>query len=305
VASLITTLGPRTAAELGRILPHEHVFVDLRTWRHPGHGEADTAEVVEVMSPYLRDVQRQGVTAIVEPGPIGVGRRVDILSAVSQAVGIPLVAPTGVYREQWIPPAVREASTEALRDLFVAELTDQIEDTRVRAGWIKIGASDEGITEAEGKVLRAAVAASISTGATIGSHTVNGAVAREQLDIIERAGGRPDRFVWIHAHAEPDRAVHLELARRGCWVELDGIGDPAQDQDFVDMTRALLDAGFAESVLLSQDRGWFDPARPRGGTPLPYTALFDRFIPLLADSGVDEQTITTLTCHNPFRAFAR
>jgi phosphotriesterase-related protein len=123
-------------------------------------------------------------------------------------------------------------------------------------------------------VLRAAVAASFATGATIGSHTMNGAVARAQLDIIERAGGSPDRFVWIHAHAEPDRAIHLELARRGCWVEFDGIGDPAQDQDFVDMTRDLLDAGFSDSVLLSQDRGWFDPAQPRGGTPLPYTALF-------------------------------
>ena len=82
MASLITTLGPRTAAELGAILPHEHVFVDLRTWQQPGFGEADPAEVVEVMAPHLRDAQRQGVTAIVEPGTIGVGRRVDILLAV-------------------------------------------------------------------------------------------------------------------------------------------------------------------------------------------------------------------------------
>lgn len=305
MASLITTLGPRTAGELGPILPHEHVFVDLRTWQQPGFGEADVTEVVEVMSPYLRDVQQQGVTAIVEPGPIGVGRRADILLAVSQAVGLPLVAPTGVYREQWIPPFVREGSTEQLRDLFIAELTDGIEDTGVRAGWIKIGASDNGITEAEGKVLRAAVAASIATGATIGSHTLSGAVARQQLDLIERLGGRPDRFVWIHAHVEPDRAIRLELARRGCWIELDGIGDPAQDQEFVDMTRELLDAGCAESVLLSQDRGWFDPAQPRGGTPLPYTALFGRFLPLLAAHGVDEATLATLTRHNPFRAFAR
>lgn len=305
MASLITTLGPRTAAELGLILPHEHVFVDLRTWREPGHGEADVAEVVEVMAPYLRDVQQQGVTAIVEPGPIGVGRRADILLAVSQAVGLPLVAPTGVYREQWIPPFVRESSAEQLRDLFVAELTDEIEDTGVRAGWIKIGVSDDGITEAERTVLRAAVAASLATGATIGSHTLSGAVAREQLDVIERLGGRPDRFVWIHAHVEPDPAIRLELARRGCWIELDGIGDPAQDHEFVDMTRELLDAGFAESVLLSQDRGWFDPAQPRGGTPLPYTALVGRFLPLLADRGVDEATLATLTRHNPFRAFAR
>jgi phosphotriesterase-related protein len=48
-------------------------------------------------------------------------------------------------------------------------LTDEIENSGVRADWVKIGASDDGITEAEGKVLRAAVAASLATGATIGA----------------------------------------------------------------------------------------------------------------------------------------
>ncbi len=35
MTKLITTLGPRNADELGMILPHEHVFVDLRTWDQP------------------------------------------------------------------------------------------------------------------------------------------------------------------------------------------------------------------------------------------------------------------------------
>ncbi len=34
--NLITTLGPKSAGDLGAILPHEHVFVDLRTWDQPG-----------------------------------------------------------------------------------------------------------------------------------------------------------------------------------------------------------------------------------------------------------------------------
>ena len=29
---IYTTLGFKSASELGMILPHEHVFVDLRTW---------------------------------------------------------------------------------------------------------------------------------------------------------------------------------------------------------------------------------------------------------------------------------
>lgn len=303
--TLITTLGPRTAEDLGAILPHEHIFVDLRTWDQPGYGQARIDDVIALMAPQVHAIKQQGVTALVEPGPIGVGRRADILLAVSLATDLPLVAPTGVYREQWIPPFVRAASEESLRDLFISELTDQIDDTGVQAGWIKVGASDDGVTEQEAKVLRAAVAASLATGAVIGSHTVRGSVARSQLDTIEQAGGSPERFVWIHAHREADHDIHLELARRGCWIEFDGIGDPSEDETFLNLTRRVLDAGFTSSLLLSQDHGWYDPAQPGGGSPAPYTYLFDRFVPLLVDNGVDEATIRTLTQDNPFNAFAR
>ena len=50
VAQLITTLGPRNADELGPILPHEHVFVDLRTWDKPGHAQADAADVIALIA---------------------------------------------------------------------------------------------------------------------------------------------------------------------------------------------------------------------------------------------------------------
>ncbi|MGV3574098.1 MAG: hypothetical protein ACO1O4_03060 [Devosia sp.] len=37
---LYTTLGALRAEQLGMILPHEHVFVDLRTPDQPGYAEA-------------------------------------------------------------------------------------------------------------------------------------------------------------------------------------------------------------------------------------------------------------------------
>lgn len=303
--SIVTTLGPRSAGELGRILPHEHIFVDLRTWDQPGFGEAETSDVVRLMTPYIEDIQRQGVTLLVEPGPIGVGRRPDILNAVSEATGLPVVVPTGVYREPWLPPWIRHASEDEIRGLFVSELTNQIATTGVQAGWIKVGATDSGVTDAEAKVLRAATAASVETDAVIGSHTLRGDVARSQVDLIERAGGSANRFIWIHAHNEPDRSIHLELASRGVWLEYDGIGDPADDEKFLGLVELALEAGHGESILLSQDRGWYDPAKPGGGTPKPFTYLFDRFIPQLSDRGIDDATITMLTQDNPFRAFAR
>jgi len=57
--------------------------------------------------------------------------------------------------------------------------------------------------------------------------------------------------------------------------------------------------------MLSHDRGWYDPSKPGGGTPRPFTYISEIFLPKLRESGVDEATIRQLTAENPFRAFAR
>ena len=72
---LFTTLGPITKENLGLILPHEHIFVDLRTPDMPGYAQAEAAEVVALMAPQIAAAQAQGVTALVECSTIGVGRR--------------------------------------------------------------------------------------------------------------------------------------------------------------------------------------------------------------------------------------
>ncbi len=129
-------------------------------------------------------------------------------------------------------------------------------------------------------------------------------MARDQVDLIEAVGGAPERFVWIHAHQEPDIAIHHELGRRGVWIEYDGIGEPGSDERFIDLILRGLDAGLGERILLSHDRGWYDPAQPGGGTPKPFTYLSERFLPLLLAAGVDDATIERLTRRNPFAAFA-
>ena len=304
MAQLITTLGAKSAGDLGFILPHEHVFVDLRTWDKPGYAQADPAAVVSLMAPEIEKLKAAGGTALVECTPLGVGRRADLDRAVSDATGFPIVVPTGVYREPWIPPWIHAASAEQLRDWMLGELTGEIESSGVRAGWIKLSAGDDGITATEAEVLGAAARAGAATNAVIGSHTIRGRVVRDQLDIIERAGYTANRFIWIHTQAEPDFALHLEVARRGAWLEYDAIGS-ADDDFFIALIRRALDAGFGNQLLLSHDRGWYDPAQPGGGTPKPYTYLSEYFLPKLRAAGVDDATIRRLTCDNPFRAFAR
>jgi phosphotriesterase-related protein len=140
----------------------------------------------------------------------------------------------------------------------------------------------------------------------IGSHTVRGTVVRDQLDLIEAAGYTPRRFIWIHTQAEEDFTLHLEMARRGAWLEYDAIGsEDFSDAYFIANIQQLLEAGFEDQLLLSHDRGWFDPSKPGGGTPKPFTYLSEVFLPKLRRTGVDEATVEKLTRTNPYRAFAR
>ncbi len=301
---LHTTLGPFEADQLGLILPHEHVFVDLRTPGTPGYAEADAADVVALMAPEVERARAAGVTAIVDCGPVGVGRRADLLRAVSDATHFPLAVPTGIYREPWVPDWAQRASEDDLYAWMRGELDTTIEASGVRAAFIKLSAGDDGITDCEAKILRAAARAAADTGAAIGSHTIRGRVVRDQLDIIEANGGSAQRFIWIHASADT-LDLNLEMARRGAWIEYDWIGDPANDADFVERIQRMLDAGFAGQVLLSHDRGWYDPAKPGGGTPKPFTYLSEQFLPKLLAAGVPRETIFQLTHTTPVRAFAR
>lgn len=301
---LHTTLGPFERHQLGLILPHEHVFVDLRTPDQPGYAEAEAGDVVALMGPQIAAARARGVTAIVECTTGGVGRRADIDIAVSKATGMPIVVPTGNYREPWIPAWVAEASEAELERWMLRELTEGMDETGVPAAWIKLSAGDEGITPLEAKILRAAVRAAIPTNAVIGSHTIKGRVVMDQLDIIEAEGGSAARFISIHSQAEPDFALNQAVAARGAWIEYDHIGRDPDDAVLALVLRAL-EAGLERQMLLSHDLGWYDPALPGGGTPRPYTHLMDWLLPALRAEGVEEATITQLTADNPFEAFSR
>jgi phosphotriesterase-related protein len=305
---LHTTQGSLTREDLGLILPHEHVFVDLGPMAEGNWRDAALDDVVEVMAPEIERARQSGVTALVEATPEGVGRRVDIDLAVSEATDFPIVVPTGIYQEPSIPEWAREASEDELTEWLVDDLTEGVDDTDVRAAWIKVSTDDDdptGLSADEAKILRAAARAGERTGAAIGSHTLHGDVVNQQLDVIEEVGYSPERFIWIHAQADDER-FHRDVAARGAYVEFDWIGgDDQDDADYVDRIRALVDAGHTDRVLLSQDRGWYDPSEPGGGEQRPYTYLTETFLPKLREAGVDEATVRRLTHDNPFEAYAR
>ncbi len=305
-----TLRGDILAAALGRTVPHEHLFVDLRGPFVPGYAQADPERVVERMRPYLDELVARGVTALVDCAPPGVGRNVAVLRRLAAATPLHVIAPTGVYKEGFIPADLLDLTPEALADRWVRELTEGMDGTDCRAGFIKVALSDHGPTPIEVRNLQAAALASQQTGAVVASHTIGEAAIRREVEVLERAGLDLRRFIWVHAHTVHDPALHVEMAQRGVWVEFDAIGAEAwMDQPLLlDLVVRLIEAGYAEYMLLSHDAGWYDPAQP-DGHPRPdgirgYTALFDTFIPALRARGVTQAIIDQITITNPARAFA-
>ncbi|MFT3894735.1 MAG: esterase [Anaerolineales bacterium] len=293
---------------LGLILPHEHLFTDLRGPSVTGYAQGNPDAVIQVVKPYLDEAAAAGVTVIVECSTVGVGRNLRVLQRLAAESAIQIIAPTGVYRDAYIPEMLRDVSEEYLADLWTKELTEGIDSTSIRAGFIKLAMSDDGPTPVEVRNLRAAAKASQRTGAVIGSHTVGGKIAKKEMDVLEEAGLDLRRFIWIHAQTESDISIQLEAARRGAFIELDAVGAPYQSQAEMEASvRALIQAGYVKQILLSHDAGWYNPARTDG---LPddgyrgYTALTEEFIPALLQNGVTQEHIKQITVHNPAAAFA-
>ena len=303
-----TIRGPVEIDSLGLMLPHEHLFTDLRGPHVPDYGRGKPSAVVNVVKPYLLEAVDAGVTALVECSTVGVGRNLDMLRALADVTPIHILAPTGVYREAYIPASLREMGEKGLADLWTKELTEGIAETSIRAGFIKLAMSDDGPTGLEIRNLRAAALASQNTGVVIAVHTIGGKVARQEMNVLEEVGLDLQRFIWVHAQTEPELSVLKEAAGRGAYIELDTVGAPFQAQtELLETAIALIEAGFAGQLLLSHDAGWYNPASPDG---LPdsgyrgYTALATDFIPALSERGVSQEAIHQITVNNPARAFA-
>ena len=126
-----TIKGPVDVDSLGLILPHEHLFTDLRGPHVPEYAQGELSAVLKVVEPYLAEAAAAGATALVECSTMGVGRNLNVLQRLADATPIHIIAPTGVYRDAFIPAALREVSEDKLADLWTRELTEGIEGTSI------------------------------------------------------------------------------------------------------------------------------------------------------------------------------
>jgi 5-phospho-D-xylono-1,4-lactonase len=308
--TVMTVTGPMVAARLGVTDAHEHLF--LRTPETPGQEMEDPERAADE----VRDAMSAGLASLVEMTPIGLGRRPDLLRAVSHATGAPIIGASGYHRDVHYPADhwVHAASVDTLAQRVIADLEEGMhpadwDDPSIpldaaRAGAIKAGASYHHISPSEGRRLEAVAMASRRTGAAILVHCEIGTAAHEIVDRLESHGVPTDRIALAHLDRNPDAELHVEIARRGVTIEYDTAGRTKYHPDSVvlDLVAALVDAGHGDRLMLGGDLGRRDYFRAHGGGPgLAY--LFRTFVPRLRRRIGDAATDAILMA-NPARFYA-
>ena len=307
---VMTVTGPLRTDALGAVDAHDHLF--LRTPALPGDEfddlERSTAEALEGRA--------SGIGTIVDMTPIGLGRRPDLLRALSEATGIPIVAATGYHRDAHYPDGhwVHDASVETLAERIVRDLEvgmhpgdwgdpEAVPDP-ARAGAIKAGASYHRASDSERRRLEACAIGSLRGGVAILVHTEIGTFGHEIVDILTGHGVEPHRIILAHLDRNPDPDLHAEIAARGAYLEYDTMGRTKYrpDSELLDLIERVVASGHLDRLLLGQDIGRRSMLRAYGGGPgMRY--LMERFVPRVRRRIGDDATDAILVS-NPARAFA-
>ncbi len=303
---IVTVNGPIRPEELGVTLSHDHILVDA--WgMTPGYEDYGTIlDNEDLAIEELKGYRQAGGRALCDPTTVGIGRNPEALKRISQAVGIHIVMGCGWYRERVYPPYVFQEHPDRLADRLVQELTEGVDGTGIRPGFIgEIGTERFYITPAQERVFRAAARAQRLVGCAIMTHTTHwGELALEQLDLLAEEGVPADRVIVSHLGDRPGAHGLLPIAERGAWIDVDNLAfaDYAPLEVRADNVVALWKAGFGGQIMLSNDISKINQLTFYGGCG--YQNVITNFYPLLKARGLTDDQITTMTVRNPSKAFA-
>ncbi|WP_440708955.1 phosphotriesterase family protein [Herbiconiux sp. YIM B11900] len=267
-ATVMTVRGPVPVAELGRISPHEHIFIDVSCYvdelarfetgpllnqpvtmatlnenKFNPYGSYDNCALDDylTMQREVRRFKEAGGGTIVELTNADLGPQHELLRKVSEATGVHIVAGCGHYITIAHSPDMDEQTVESIEARLLKEIREGFDESGIRPGIIgEIGTSAT-IHPNEEKTLRAAGRVQRQTGLAVSVHVHPPARrGHEILDILAEEGADLDRVILSHldpslVHPDIDlsQAVeyHESLADRGAYIEYDLCGDSGYFSD--------------------------------------------------------------------------
>ncbi len=309
-----TVLGPVKSSQLGVTLIHEHLKIAWLGWEMDPYNTYNRKAALRQAIGNMKEVREYGVSTIVDPAPMGLGRDPEFHAEAAQASGINIIISTGLdAEERAMPPYFRVRTTSEIADVYVHDLTKGIGDTGIKAGIIKAATGEGRITKNESRALRAAARASLATGAPIVTHTTRGTMGVEQAQTFLGEGLSPAKVMIGHCCFSTDLPYLRRILGLGCSIGYDQIGLQHMQTDEYRLATltALLTLGYVQRLFLSQDHVCCIVGAPYDRIPEHVAAmkenrhshLFRRFLPTARQAGIGEEAIRSMLVDNPRRLF--
>ena len=254
-----TLSGDIDCNKLGTTLMHEHIL-----WFAGPMGENAgyspipddlESETVDFAVSLLNDAARVGIDTIVDLTPF---RPIDLYKRIAERTTVKIIVSTGFYRRSKIPKWMADMEDEKqMEERMLREVTDGIDNTKIRAGIIKVAGEGATLSDWEKKVFRAAARVNQATAIPIATHTGG---ALEQFDILVKTGADPHRIMLSHVDVgrKGNPGELLTIVKEGGYLEVDTFGQDfyTPRAELVSFLRSLCDAGFANKVIISIDSNW-------------------------------------------------
>ena len=317
MSAVETVRGPVEVERLGRTLMHEHVFVlDPEATENYAHlwGASYWDEDVRVADAIakLRRLRDGGIETIVDPTVFGLGRCIPRIQRINAEVELNIIVATGVYAFLELPSFLAYRSDDWIVELFVREIREGIDDTGVKAAFLKCAVERHGIIGDVPRILADVAEAAVETGVPVMVHT--NAPARTGLPALEsltKAGVDPSRIVIAHAGDSNDLPYLRAIADTGASLGCDrfSIEHFNPDANRIETLSTLVAEGYTERVHLGHDAAcfldfmvgnpWFADEHP------DYLHISEKVVPALLAAGVTTAQIDQMLIDNPRRFFGR
>lgn len=307
MSTVRTVTGDIDSKEMGFTMAHEHVFMDLT-----GHGNADNEwslyrwkEQLEAAQIYAAD----GGGTLIDANPrTHDGRDVARMKVLSEQTGVKVVACTGFVKDTPgftnCQDLVNKSEDEIYED-YVREITEGIDGTDIKAGWVKGASMYMYISPMQLKCMRAGARAARDTGVPMHTHTEIGTYGLEQVEIIKSVGLDTEQFCCAHLDRNPDYWYHKKILDQGCYIIYDGPGKAKYYPDSVrvDLLKRLCADGYGDKIMLCNDMGKKSHHTVYGYGP-GWCWIKDKFIPRLLDEGFSEEQCHKFMYDNPQRFYS-
>lgn len=319
-----TVLGPIEANKLGRTLMHEHFVygfcgwqgdITLGGWKEKEYFE-ENLKAIDIAKSY-------GVKTIVDATTNECGRNPEFYKHLADATGINIICSTGYYYEPesayayWHFRAGAVNVVDEIYEMYMAELTQGIGTSGIKAGVIKLATSYNQISTMEEKFLIAAARAQKDSGCAIITHTQTGTMGPEQAKILVENGANPKKIAIGHMCGNTSVEYHEEMLKYGTFDNFDRFGLEGElfktptDAQRCDTIAALVKKGYANRIVLGHDSVTVELGRPfekpdfvkQGMVWAHIGNIGQRIIPMLKERGVTDADIECMLTANPRTIF--